>query len=167
MTRPPSHCRPRLRATSASIPTAAGCTRSRKKARRSSCSTTISALGACRARRSRRCRPGSPAATSAPRSRLRRRAIRLWGQPAARQHRGLFRGPQRRLAYLGEGVDAEDYPRSFNFDRPAGSHSCNQQRRQRGRLRVNRQTGGLEFSGDYAAVGNPSSIVFVDLAGAG
>jgi hypothetical protein len=28
---------------------------------------------------------------------------------------------------------------------------------------VDRQTGGLRFTGLYAAVGNPSSIVFLDL----
>jgi hypothetical protein len=29
---------------------------------------------------------------------------------------------------------------------------------------VNRQTGGLEFTGHYTPVGNPSHIVFLDLA---
>jgi hypothetical protein len=34
-------------------------------------------------------------------------------------------------------------------------------------FRVNRQTGGLSFTGQCTAVGNPSSIVFLDLAKAG
>jgi len=77
-------------------------------------------------------------------------------------------GPNGELAYLGEEWTRGDYPRSFNFD-PAGRflYSCNQRGDNVAAFRVNRQTGGLEFSGDYAAVGNPSSIVFVDLAGAG
>jgi hypothetical protein len=31
-------------------------------------------------------------------------------------------------------------------------------------LRVNRKTGGLTFAGHYTPVGNPSIIVFLDLA---
>jgi 6-phosphogluconolactonase (cycloisomerase 2 family) len=34
-------------------------------------------------------------------------------------------------------------------------------------FRVDAKTGGLAFTGHYAPVGNPSSIVFVDLAKAG
>jgi hypothetical protein len=34
-------------------------------------------------------------------------------------------------------------------------------------FRVNGKTGGLAFTGHYAPVSNPSSIVFVDLAKAG
>jgi hypothetical protein len=32
---------------------------------------------------------------------------------------------------------------------------------------VDRDTGGLQFTGHYAPVGNPSSIVFLDLARVG
>ena len=74
-------------------------------------------------------------------------------------------GPNGDLAYLGEEWTRGDYPRTFNFD-PAGRflYSCNQRGDNVAAFRVNRQTGGLEFTGHYAAVGNPSIIVFLDLA---
>ncbi len=61
-----------------------------------------------------------------------------------------------------------DYPRSFNFD-PTGQflYCCNQRADNIAVFRVDRQTGGLDFTGHYAPVGNPSSIVFLDLATAG
>ena len=34
-------------------------------------------------------------------------------------------------------------------------------------FRVDRTTGGLHFTGQYTPVGNPSSIIFLDLAKAG
>ena len=59
-----------------------------------------------------------------------------------------------------------DYPRSFNFD-PTGQflYSCNQRGDNVVVFRVDPKTGGLSFMGHFAPVGNPSSIVFVDLAG--
>lgn len=58
-----------------------------------------------------------------------------------------------------------NYPRSFNFD-PTGRFffTCNQRADNIAIFQVNRDTGLLKFTGHYAAVGNPSCIVFVDLA---
>jgi 6-phosphogluconolactonase (cycloisomerase 2 family) len=74
-------------------------------------------------------------------------------------------GPQGELTFLEEEWTRGDYPRSFNFD-PTGRflYSCNQRADHLAIFAVDRQTGRLDFTGDYAAVGNPSSIVFVDLA---
>ena len=69
------------------------------------------------------------------------------------------------LAYVGEEWTRGDYPRSFNFD-PSGQflYCCNQRGDNIAVFRVDRRTGGLNFTGHYAAAGNPSSIVFLDLA---
>ena len=69
------------------------------------------------------------------------------------------------LAYAGEEPTRGDYPRSFNFD-PSGQflYSCNQRGDNVTVFRVDRKTGGLRFTGHYAPVGNPSSIVFLDLS---
>jgi 6-phosphogluconolactonase len=69
------------------------------------------------------------------------------------------------LTYVGEEWTHGDYPRSFNFD-PAGQflYSCNQRGDNLAIFRVDRKTGGLAFTGRYTPVGNPSSIVFLDLA---
>jgi 6-phosphogluconolactonase len=71
-----------------------------------------------------------------------------------------------RLAYVGEEWTRGDYPRSFRFD-PTGSflYCCNQRADVVTSFRVDRASGGLSFTGQYVPVGNPSSIVFVDLAG--
>jgi 6-phosphogluconolactonase len=71
------------------------------------------------------------------------------------------------LTYLTEEWTRGDYPRSFNFD-PTGRflYSCNQRADDLAVFRVDRETGGLRFTGSYGPVGNPSSIVFVDLAAA-
>jgi 6-phosphogluconolactonase (cycloisomerase 2 family) len=60
------------------------------------------------------------------------------------------------------------YPRSFAFD-PTGRflYCCNQRADNVTVFRVDAKKGGLAFTGHYAPVGNPSSIVFVDLAKAG
>jgi 6-phosphogluconolactonase (cycloisomerase 2 family) len=72
------------------------------------------------------------------------------------------------LAYVGEEWTRGDYPRSFNFD-PTGRYlyCCNQRADHVTVFAVDRKTGGLHFTGHYAAVGNPSHIVFLDLAKAG
>jgi 6-phosphogluconolactonase len=58
-----------------------------------------------------------------------------------------------------------NYPRSFNFDpTQAFLYCCNQRADNVSIFRVNRETGDLDFTGHYGAVGNPSMIVFVDLA---
>ncbi len=69
------------------------------------------------------------------------------------------------LTYVGEQWSHGNYPRSFNFD-PTGRflYSCNQRGDNLAVFRVDRQTGGLAFTGHYTPVGNPSIILFLDLA---
>ena len=69
------------------------------------------------------------------------------------------------LTYIGEEWTRGNYPRSFNFD-PTGQflYSCNQRADNLAAFRVDRRTGRLAFTGHYTPVGNPSSIVFLDLA---
>ena len=79
---------------------------------------------------------------------------------------GIFSiGPSGELTFLGEEWTRGNYPRSFSFD-PSGVFlfCCNQRADNIAVFRVNRDTGGLEFTGFYAPVGNPSHIVFLDLA---
>jgi 6-phosphogluconolactonase (cycloisomerase 2 family) len=79
---------------------------------------------------------------------------------------GIFAvGAEGELSFLGAEWTRGDYPRSFNFD-PSGQYlySCNQRADNIAVFQVNRQTGGLEFTGHYTPVGNPSIIVFLDLA---
>lgn len=70
-----------------------------------------------------------------------------------------------KLKFEGEEWTHGNYPRSFNFD-PDGQflYVCNQRADNVTVFRVNRRTGGLAFTGHYTAVGNPSHIVFLDLA---
>lgn len=78
---------------------------------------------------------------------------------------GIFSiGPNGDLTFVGEEWTRGNYPRSFNFD-PTGRflYSCNQRADNIAVFRVNRSTGGLEFTGHYTPVGNPSIIVFLDL----
>jgi 6-phosphogluconolactonase len=69
------------------------------------------------------------------------------------------------LTYVGEEWTRGNYPRSFNFD-PTGRflYCCNQRDDNLTAFRVDRQTGGLTFTGHYTPVGNPSIIVLLDLA---
>ncbi len=69
------------------------------------------------------------------------------------------------LTYVEEQWTRGNYPRSFNFD-PTGRflYCCNQRGDNLAVFRVDRQTGALAFTGHYTAVGNPSIIVFLDLA---
>jgi 6-phosphogluconolactonase (cycloisomerase 2 family) len=79
---------------------------------------------------------------------------------------GIFSvGSNGALTFTGEEWTRGNYPRSFNFD-PTGRflYCCNQRADNIAVFRVNRQTGGLEFTGHYTPVGNPSHIVFLDLA---
>jgi 6-phosphogluconolactonase (cycloisomerase 2 family) len=68
------------------------------------------------------------------------------------------------LSYVGEEWTRGNYPRSFAFD-PTGEflYCCNQRGDNITVFRADRQAGGLRFTGLYAPVGNPSSIVFLDL----
>jgi 6-phosphogluconolactonase (cycloisomerase 2 family) len=80
---------------------------------------------------------------------------------------GIFSvGNDGELTHVGEEWTRGNYPRSFNFD-PAGEflYCCNQRADNVTVFRVDHKTGGLVFTGHYTAVGNPSSIVFLDLAG--
>jgi 6-phosphogluconolactonase (cycloisomerase 2 family) len=79
---------------------------------------------------------------------------------------GIFSvGPSGTLTYIGEESTHGSYPRSFNFD-PTGQFlfCCNQRADNIAVFRVDRKTGGLDFTRHYAPVGNPSIIVFLDLA---
>ena len=79
---------------------------------------------------------------------------------------GIFSvGSDGRLAYVREEWTRGDYPRSFSFDPTGGFlYCCNQRADVVTVFRVDRASGGLTFTGQYVGVGNPSSIVFVDLA---
>lgn len=72
------------------------------------------------------------------------------------------------LSYVGEEWTRGNYPRSFNFD-PSSQflYCCNQRGDNVVAFRVDSQTGRLGFTGGYTAVGNPSAIVFIDLAKSG
>ncbi len=74
-------------------------------------------------------------------------------------------GPNGILRFIGEEGTRGSYPRSFNFD-PTGRflYCCNQRGDNIAVFRVDHKTGGLDFTGHYAPVGNPSMIVFLDLA---
>ncbi len=69
------------------------------------------------------------------------------------------------LSYLGEEWTRGNYPRSFQFD-PTGRflYVCNQRADHLAVFRVDAESGGLEFTGHYEPVGNPSAVVFLDLA---
>jgi 6-phosphogluconolactonase (cycloisomerase 2 family) len=72
------------------------------------------------------------------------------------------------LTYAGEEWTRGNYPRSFSFD-PTGTflYCCNQRSDNVTAFRVDRKGGGLAFTGQYAPVGNPSHVAFVDLARGG
>src|SRR5581483_100822 len=72
------------------------------------------------------------------------------------------------LTYAGEEWTRGDYPRSFAFDPTGGFlYCCNQRADSVTVFRADRATGGLTFTGHYAAVGNPSCVAFLDLARGG
>jgi 6-phosphogluconolactonase (cycloisomerase 2 family) len=82
---------------------------------------------------------------------------------------GIFSvGKNGQLTFVGEEWTRGNYPRSFNFD-PTGQffYSCNQRGDNIAVFLVARKTGGLIFTGHCTPVGNPSTIVFLDLAKAG
>ncbi|WP_201750121.1 lactonase family protein [Tautonia marina] len=79
---------------------------------------------------------------------------------------GIFKiGPDGTLTMVGNEWTRGNYPRSFTFD-PTGSFlfCCNQRADHVTVFRVDRDGGGLEFTGHYTPVGNPSCVVFLDLA---
>lgn len=71
------------------------------------------------------------------------------------------------LTFVTEEWTHGDYPRSFAFD-PTNQwlYCCNQRADNIAVFRVDTATGGLKFTGHYTPVGNPSIIVFRDLASA-
>ena len=79
---------------------------------------------------------------------------------------GIFSvGESGELSWVGDEWTRGNYPRSFNFD-PTGEflYSCNQRADNIAIFRLDKKSGTLNFTGQYAAVGNPSIIVFHDLA---
>ena len=74
-------------------------------------------------------------------------------------------GSDGHLTYVGEEWTRGNYPRSFTFD-PTGRflYCCNQRADVVTVFRVDRASGRLSFTGQHVPVGNPSSIVFIDLA---
>ncbi|MFM8890912.1 MAG: lactonase family protein, partial [Planctomycetia bacterium] len=73
--------------------------------------------------------------------------------------------PDGTLEWLGEEWTRGDYPRSFSFDPTGRFLACANQRDDNVAIfAADRDSGGLTFTGHYAAVGNPSHVVFVDLA---
>ena len=82
---------------------------------------------------------------------------------------GIFSvGETGELTFVGDEWTRGNYPRSFNLD-PTGQflYSCNQRGDNIAVFRVDRKSGSLTFTGHYTPVGNPSIIVFLDLATAG
>jgi 6-phosphogluconolactonase len=78
---------------------------------------------------------------------------------------GIFSiGPDGGLTHVADEWTRGNYPRSFRFD-PTGRffYCLNQRGDNIAVFRVDRKSGGLDFTGHYTPVGNPSSIVFLDL----
>ena len=79
---------------------------------------------------------------------------------------GIFSiGETGELTFVADEWTRGNYPRSFNFD-PSGKflYSCNQRGDNIAAFKVDQKSGKLEFTGKYTPVGNPSIIVFLDLA---
>ena len=79
---------------------------------------------------------------------------------------GIFKvKPDGLLEYVGEEWTRGNYPRSFTFS-PDGRFlaCCNQRDDNVAIFAVDKASGALAFTGHYAAVGNPSHVVFLDLA---
>ncbi len=79
---------------------------------------------------------------------------------------GIFAvGKNGELTFVGEEWTRGNYPRSFSFD-PTGQflYSCNQRGDNIAAFRVDKNKGSLKFTGHYTPVGNPSILVFLDLA---
>ena len=74
-------------------------------------------------------------------------------------------GDDGQLSFVGEEWTRGNYPRSFSFD-PSGQFLyCGNQRADNVTVfEVLRDSGKLQFTGQYVPVGNPSHLVFVDLA---
>ena len=79
---------------------------------------------------------------------------------------GIFSiGDDGQLSFVGEEWTRGNYPRSFSFGPGGRFLYCGNQRADNVAVfKVRRRTGKLQFTGQYVPVGNPSHIVFVDLA---
>ena len=79
---------------------------------------------------------------------------------------GIFAiGPNGELKHVADEWTRGNYPRSFTFTPDGKFLACSNQRDDNVAIfAVDAATGGLSFSGHYAAVGNPSHVVFLDLA---
>jgi 6-phosphogluconolactonase (cycloisomerase 2 family) len=76
---------------------------------------------------------------------------------------GIFAvGSDVKLEWVGDEWTRGNYPRSFEFD-PSGRflYCCNQRADNIAVFAVDKRSGKLKFTGEYAAVGNPSMVVFV------
>ncbi len=82
---------------------------------------------------------------------------------------GIFAvGSDGRLRHVGDEWTRGNYPRSFSFDPTGGSLACCNQRADHVTIfRVDRATGALRFTGGYVPVGNPSMVLYLDLAKGG
>ncbi|MGI9474441.1 MAG: lactonase family protein [Rubripirellula sp.] len=69
------------------------------------------------------------------------------------------------LTFVADHWTRGDYPRSFSFT-PSGEflYACNQRADHLATFRVDKAAGTLKFTGNYVPVGNPSIVVFRDLA---
>ncbi len=79
---------------------------------------------------------------------------------------GIFAiGENGELTYAGEEWTRGNYPRSFTFD-PTGAflYCCNQRADHVTVFKADHKTGALAFTGHFEPVGNPSMVLFVDLA---
>jgi 6-phosphogluconolactonase len=79
---------------------------------------------------------------------------------------GIFAvGPNGELSHVADEWTRGNYPRSFSFDPTGRFLYCGNQRADNlAVFKVNSTTGELSFTGHYVPVGNPSHIVFLDLA---
>jgi 6-phosphogluconolactonase (cycloisomerase 2 family) len=73
-------------------------------------------------------------------------------------------GPQGRLEWIGEVSTMGDYPVQCRID-PSGKflYACNRRSDSITSFALNRASGRLVFTGQYAAVGSPASIAFLQL----
>ncbi|MBY0514816.1 MAG: lactonase family protein [Gemmataceae bacterium] len=82
---------------------------------------------------------------------------------------GVFAvGPDGNLTHVDDEWTRGNYPRSFAFD-PTGTflYCCNQRADHVTAFKADRATGRLTFTGRFTPVGNPSHVVFLDLAKGG
>ncbi|MFN3653466.1 MAG: lactonase family protein [Armatimonadota bacterium] len=77
---------------------------------------------------------------------------------------GIFAvGRDGTLRHVADEWTRGNYPRSFSFTPNGGYlYCCNQRADHVTVFKVNRRTGALKFTGQYAPVGNPSHVVFLN-----